>query len=248
MAKRDFQPGGFSYLPGVFQYSAGVASREGYRIERARFRSPVALDEAFRRIEAFLAAIGRPTTAFCACELRSPGPMSEDTFRRFNERYVERLSAWGLVVDGANPVARSNVCPEIGPPAEPSFHAFSFTVEAADSGPSFVVSGSGEVPEGKANYRDHIVRRGDSSPAGLREKAEFVLAAMETRLAAMGFGWRDATAVQVYTVHDLHPVLADLIVARGAAAGGVTWHYCRPPVEGLDFEMDCRGIDREWVI
>jgi len=248
MAKRDFQPGGFPYLPGVFQYSAGVASLPGHRIERVRFRTPVALDQGFRRIEAFLAAIGRPTTAFCACELRSPGPMSEAAFRRFNEGYVDRLAAWGLIVGGANPVARSNVCPEIGPPAEPSFHAFSFTVAEPDGAPSFVVSGSGEVPEGKASYRDHIVRPGDASAEGLREKAGFVLAAMEARLGALGVGWGETTATQAYTIRDFHPFFAELIVARGAAGGGLTWHYCRPPVEGLDFEMDCRGVDRERIL
>ncbi|MEO8668439.1 MAG: hypothetical protein ABI399_07985, partial [Bauldia sp.] len=84
----DFTPGGYRYVPGVFQYSAGVAALDGFRIERAMFRTPVPLAEGFRRIEAFLAALGRPTTAFCACELRSPEPMSEPAFRRFNEIYV----------------------------------------------------------------------------------------------------------------------------------------------------------------
>ena len=45
-----------------------------------------------------------------------------------------------------------------------------------------------------------------------------MLAEMERRMAALGFGWSDTTATQVYTVHDLHPFLADEIVARGAAA------------------------------
>ena len=113
---------------------------------------------------------------------------------------------------------------------------------------SFVVAGSGEVPEGKANYGDHIVRPGDTSPEGLREKAAFVLTEMEKRLAALGANWADVTATQVYTVHDIHPFLGDAIVARGAAANGIVWHYCRPPVAGLDYEMDCRGVAIERVI
>ena len=28
---------------------------------------------------------------------------------------------------------------------------------------------------------------------------------MERRLAAMGFTWKDTTATQVYTVHEIHP-------------------------------------------
>ena len=59
--------------------------------------------------------------------------------------YVEVLAHWGLVRDGLNPVARSNVCPAFDAPAEPSFHAFSFTVPDAqgDTGRDFVVAGSG---------------------------------------------------------------------------------------------------------
>jgi hypothetical protein len=164
MSSLDFPRGGYRYVPGVFQYSAGVAALEGFRIERVMFRTPVALVEGFQRIESFLNSAGRPMTAVCACELRSTEPMSEAAFRSFNEVYVDRLARWGTFVDGANPVARSNVCPGLSPPGEPSFHAFSYTVEDAGARPSFVIAGSGEVPEGKANYRDHIIRPGDTSP------------------------------------------------------------------------------------
>jgi hypothetical protein len=82
----------------------------------------------------------------------------------------------------------------------------------------------------------------------MRDKARFVLGEMERRLAALGFGWTDTTATQVYTVRDLHPFLADEIVARGAARAGLTWHLCRPPVRELEFEMDCRAIATEQVI
>ena len=92
------------------------------------------------------------------------------------------------------------------------------------------------------------MRRGDISPEGLREKARFVLGEMERRLGAFERSWRDTTATQVYTVHDLYPFLADEIVRREAAEGGLTWRYCRPPVVELEFEMDCRAIGDERVI
>ena len=82
----------------------------------------------------------------------------------------------------------------------------------------------------------------------MREKARFVLGEMERRMTALGFGWADVTATQVYTVYDIHPFLADEIVRRGAARAGLTWHYARPPVQGLDYEMDVRGLARELVI
>jgi hypothetical protein len=84
--------------------------------------------------------------------------------------------------------------------------------------PTFVVAGSGEAVEGKANYRDHTVRYGETSPDAIARKRRFVLGEMERRLGLLGFGWADTTATQVYTVHDLHPFLAgDEVVRRGAA-------------------------------
>ncbi len=246
-----FAPGGYRFIPAVFQYSGGVAAEPGFEIERVTFSEPVALKQGFERAAAILGARGRPLTAFCACELRSPLPFSDEGFRTFNEHYVETLAQWGIY-DGktrTNPVARSNVCPEIAPPAEPSFHAFSFTVAAsAPRGPTFVVSGSGEAREGGASYRERTVRYGETSPDAMREKATFVLGEMERRLGLLGQSWTRTTAAQVYTVHDLHPFLADTIVARGAARTGLTWHFCRPPVRGLEYEMDCRGTAAELFV
>ena len=35
---------------------------------------------------------------------------------------------------------------------------------------------------------------------------------------------------------------------RGVFRNGVTWHFNRPPVEGLDYEMDCRCVYSERVV
>ncbi len=247
-----FGLGGFRYVRGRFQYSGGVAAEPGYAIERTRFHRPVPLRDGFRRIEAYLGELGRPATAFCACELRSPGQFTEEGFVAFNRAYVGTLERWGIFRDEENPVARSNVCPEVDPPAEPSFHAFSYTVPAATGEApdvkSFVIAGSGEAPEGPGGYRERIIRLGDTSPGAMREKARYVLEAMESRMAALGLSWADATVSQVYTVEEVHGFLADEIVARGAAPDGVTWTYARPPVEGLAYEMDVRGVPVERVI
>ena len=245
-----FRDGGYRFIKGVFQYSGGVAAEPGYRIERARLRRPLPLAQGFAAAEAHLKAVGRPLAAFCACELRSPKPFTEDGFVAFNRHYTETLSRWGIYRDGVNPVARTNVCPEFAPPAEPQLYAFSYTVPS--TGPalkSFIVAGGGEAPEGKPNYRDHIVRRGDTSPAGMREKLRYVFDVMAGRLAALGMGWADALDVQVYTVHDIGPLAMDEIVRRGAApVSAITWHLCRPPVVGLDCEMDVRAPAAEHVI
>ena len=243
-----FSAGGYRFLPGVFQYSGGVAALSGHAIERVRFRTLLPLKQGFERIERLITAAGRPLTAFCACELRSPAPFTEQGFRTFNEGYVVTLQKWGLFDGKVNPVARSNVCPEGDPPAEPSFHAFSFTVASADAAPSFVISGSAEAREGGASYRERTIRHGETSPDALREKGSYVLGEMERRLGAFDLSWADTTATQVYTVHDLHPFLADEIVRRGAARSGLIWHYARPPVRELEYEMDCRGVTSEHVV
>lgn len=247
MSTADFQPGGYRFVPGVFQYSAGVAALPGYGMRRIQFRHPLPLAEGFAKAEAIIKAAGRPLTAFCACELRSPGQFSEDGFKRFNESYVDTLSRWDIFDGSTNPVARSNVCPEVGGPSAPSFHAFTFTVISDELRPSFVVAGGAECPEGRGTYRDNIVRLGDISEEAILEKARFVLTEMERRLHALGAGWADLTATQVYTVHNIHPFLASEIVARGAAPAGLTWFFDRPPVVDLEYEMDCRGVREELV-
>ena len=243
-----FGPGGYRYIDGVFQYSAGVAAERGFAIERVRLRSPVPLGDGFGIIERHLAAIGRPMTAFCACELRSPHPFSEQGFTDFNRAYVQTLEKWGLYRDGINPVARTNVCPEFDKPTDPSLFAFSYTVPDAAARGGFIVAGSGEAREGTISYRSSIVRFGETSPDALRDKLRFVVWAMEDRLASLGFGWSDAALVQAYTVHDIGWLLGSELAERGAAAGGITWHYARPPVVDIEYEMDVLGPDRQLLL
>lgn len=248
MSTIDNAEAGYRFIPAVMQYSGGVAALPGFRLERVRFANPLPMAEGWRRIAAHLAAIGRPRTAFAACELRSPAPFTEDGFRVFNTGYARVLDEWGILRDGHNPVARSNVCPRGAPPAEPAFHAFCYTVPDADAAPSFVVAGSGESVEGAGTYRENTVAYGDTSPEGMLKKGRHVLGEMERRMALLGFGWGATTGVQAYTVYPMPPALTEEIVARGAARHGLTWQDCRPPVEGLDYEMDCRSIMMERVL
>ena len=246
---QPFPAGGYRFISYQFQYSGGVAAEPGFRIERARFTRPVPLAEGFDAVEAYLGGIGRSPIAFCGCELRSPAQFTDSGFVAFNRIYVERLAAWGIFRDEVNPVACSNVCPEIDPPATSSFYAFSYTVPNENrTARSFVAAGSGEAREGGPSYEGRIIRRGDQSPEAMREKARFVLETMEQRMTALGFGWADVSATQVYTIFDIHPLLPNEIVRRRASPGGLTWHFARPPVQGLDFEMDVRGVAHELEI
>lgn len=245
----QLEEGGYDFIKGVFQYSGGVAARPGFEIERVRFAKPLPLEEGFAAVEAHLETMGRPVASFCACELRSPAPFTEAGFEAFNRIYAGTLDRWGVLRNGINPVARTNVCPEVAKPAAPSIYAFAYTVPAAAGTPrTFVGSGSGEAPEGAGSYRDNAIRLGDTSAQGLREKARWVLGEMERRMAALGFDWSTATGTHLYTVYDVHPFIGEEIARRGAMASGLSWHFARPPVEDLDYEMDVRGVLRERVL
>jgi hypothetical protein len=245
---RDFPTGNYRFIPAVFQYSSGAAADSGFEVERVRFDNLLPLAEGFAQAAKYIQAAGRPLTSFCACELRSPGAFTEDGFRKFNEHYVKTLTEWKIFDGTSNPVARSNVCPEIDPPSEPSFYAFSFTRPGNGKGPSFVIAGGAELRGGSGSYPERIVRYKDLSPGAMKEKVRFTVASMEERLGEFGFGWKDTTAVQAYSVHDFHPVMTDELVRRGAARSGLTWHFARPPVVDLEYEMDCRRVARETVI
>lgn len=243
-----FTPGGYRYISAVFQYSSGVAAEAGFEMVRARLSKPLPIAAGFAVVEAHLKAIGRPTTAFAACEMRSPAPFTEQGFIDFNRHYVQTLERWGIYKNEVNPVARTNVCPEFDKPGEPSLYAFSYTVPSTSKRGSFILAGGGEARPGKGPYSERIVRYGEHSTEALREKVRYVVAEMEARLTALGFGWQDALSTQAYTVHDIGPLMVAEFVKRGITPGGLSWHFCRPPVEGLDYEMDVRGAAQEIVI
>ena len=247
-----FQPGRFEFLEGGFPYSSGVIAGPGSRLVRARFAKPPNMQSGFGQIAAHLQSVGQPLTALCAVELRSPTPFSFSGFHEFNVGYVKVLSDWGLVRNGLNPVARSNVCPVFDAPAEPVFHAFSYTEPATATAPDanrrdFVVAGSGEWPEGQP-FPDAIVARGDLSPAGLAAKVAFVINTMQARCSGLGGNWSRLTAAQIYTGEDFHGLLESHFAPAGLTALGLSWSICKPPIIGLEFEMDVRSLSRELVL
>lgn len=242
-----FAAGGYRYLPSVFQYSGGVAAEPGFALERMRFARPLPMAEAFAAVEAHLASIGRPTTAFAQCELRSPDPFSDQGFIEFNTHYVKTLERWGLYRDGINPVARTNVCPMYDKPSESRMFAFTYSVPSDQPRPTFQLSGSADAHTGNAPARERVIAWGDTSPEGLRTKVAFVADTMERRMAALGVSWADAVSTQLYTVQNIGHLVGDELARRGAGAGGLVWNYARPPVVGLEFEMDVRGYGREWI-
>src|SRR5215469_13175870 len=117
-------------------------------------------------MDAHLRAAGRPRASLCAIALRSPAALSFEGFKDFNEAYVDVLKSWDVMVSGINPVARTNVAPELGPPADPSLYSFAFTIPAERDAASFVVAGGGELPDGAFEPKD-IVRYNETTTDAL---------------------------------------------------------------------------------
>ena len=238
----DHPTGNYRFLPGIAPYSCGVVSSSGFEIVGVTFQQPIAYRTGFERIARLLAEHGRPRTALCGIALRSPRPYSFQGFAEFNAEYASLLESWGVFVDGVNPIARTNVAPVISPPAEPALYGFSFTKPCPDDRPlTGVVAGAGELPEGILT-RAEIVALGDVSPHGLSTKARFVMDLMESRLGGLGLAWPMVSRANVYTAHSITELLPSVILSRmgTAAIHGVHWHFSRPPIEEIEFEMDLR--------
>jgi len=245
----DNKRGGYSFLKGISPYSAGAVALPGFAIEHARLRAPLALTAGFDAIDAHLKSLSRPRTALCAIELRSSRPFTFQGFSDFNAGYVGILKSWELLQDGLNPIARTNVAPELSPPVEPSLFGFSYTVVSANAKPSFVVAGAGELPEGSLDPHD-VVRKGETTTDALREKARFVMSLMDGRIGGLGVRWADVTQTNLYTVHPVCPWLNSEVLGKMGSAQlqGVNWYLARPPIVSIEFEMDLRGVAREMMI
>jgi len=76
----------------------------------------------------------------CGMELRSPSHFSFNGFNQFNAGYIDVLKRWDILFDGMNPVARTNIAPEVNPPGEPSLYGFSYTVPSKSRRENVVVA------------------------------------------------------------------------------------------------------------
>lgn len=247
----EIAAGGYRCLPGIAPYSCGVVSSPGFEIVHVTFQQPSPIREGFERVATFLASAGRPKSALCAISLRSPQPYSFAGFAEFNAEYAAILKSWDLFLGGLNPIARTNVAPAVCPPSEPVLYGFAFTKpEPCANAPTFVVAGAGELPEGVLGRRG-IIARGDTSANGIAAKAQFVVDLLENRLHGLGVGWQSASKVNVFTTHTLNSPWPEWIALRVPPLGmhGVRWHFSRPPIEEIEFEMDaCGSRTSLWVV
>ena len=259
--------GGYRFLPGVPFLSFGVVAADGFEIVRTTFREPRPFVVGMAEIEQLLKGSGRPPHALCGLELRSARPLSRAEFDEFNQAYTGRLKDAGLVGGDDVPVPRTNVAfsaserltKGISRAPDVTIHAWSHSRPAARgvraNAPTFVLAGIPEIRNlraaGLGREQPDIVAKGDTTSDGfptsaaLRQKTEFILTALDQTMRPLGVEWADVTGVQLYTVYNAHPLLADLILPRlGVAARlGIEWHHAWPP--GVQVEIGVRGIRQE---
>jgi len=246
--------GGYAFLPASATYSSGAMANAGFGLSHVVFRQPVPLADGFEAMRDYLAVTGRPMAAVCGIELRIAQPLTFDGFGQFNKRYIALLQQHGLHIDGKAPAVRTNVAPlpSAIAPAEPAIYAFTHTIRMSTERPNYIIAGQGEVgkaPEGRPPH-EGILRLGDTSPEAMREKAAFCVAAANDIMRRLGVSWADASATNIYTAHAYHTFLeaAVLNVMGASAIHGVHWHYSRPPIESLEFEIDARNVAQEIML
>lgn len=239
----DRPEGGYRFVPGNQVFATGALALPGFEIVHVLLDQWLELQDGYRFVEEYLRSAGRPMQSLCGMELRLPRPLSMDGFRAFNGPYVERLVSWGLLVEGRNPVSRTNVAPLFDPPERPSLHAFSFARPGGTARPTFVLSGMAE------NGPAGVVAAGDDSVAGFKAKTEYLVRAFRDRLQSLGVSFGDATHVDFYCAHpERAPVTEVLMPAVDMASRrGVRLHCARPPVEGLEVELEVRAFAAELV-
>lgn len=250
MEQLDNARGGYRFLTGIPPFSSGAAASDGFEIVHVTLTRPVAWRDGFARIDRLLGEAGRPRQALCAIALRSPAPMSRDGFDEFNAGYRALLADWDILVGDHNPVARTNVAPIHRAPDKVSLYSFAYTVPAEGTDTTFVIAGAAdaEVIQSPASMR--IVRDGETGDDAMAEKSAHVMARMDERLRALGLAWADVTRTNIYTVHGLRAYLSETILAplEAAAIHGIHWHLAHPPIAGLAFEMDVRGVRQDlWL-
>ncbi len=244
----------YCFLEGIAPYSCGAIADDGYEIIHAKLEKPLPWDRGMEGIARYLSNQRLAVSALCGVELRCPSPYTMDGFIGFNRAYGDVLSKMGLLLDGVNPIARTNVAPVANAPQSPQMVGFSYVapVERQDRElqfRSFIVAGAGELVDGKLES-DGIICRGQTDSTALKTKAAFVAKVMQERVVGLGASMECISRINLYTAHLLGPEVWERIMERLPIAGslGCHWYYTRPPVREIEFEMDLRGVANEQLV
>ena len=233
----------YSFIPAVPPYSAGVRASLGFELAALRLLDYHSLSRGFELIDNWMAGHGLASDAVVGFELRIPEALNFDEFEVFNAGYRQLLAERGLLLGDMNPIARTNVVPVLNPPTEPAVVAAFVLRPSTDSGGrDFLIAGAGENAGGALDP-DAIVAPGETTGAGLGPKVDEVLGQMVDRLAALGLERDSASLVNVYTAHEIARLseLVGAVLPSVLHWGYVRW-LARPPIVGIEFEMDMRRV------
>lgn len=250
MAVHEHPAGEYLYSQGSRFAAHGVVSRPGFNIERGIFDSHRPWEDGFARIARHLDAVGRPISSLVGIELRMPTPLEFDDFKELNTRYLEQLDSWSLLINGESPFCRTNVSPTFNGLTGPALAAFSYTVpDAADLPPGFVLSGAAELPL-DAPFPDGVIRRGETNPDAMLEKAAAVADLMDLHLDSLGLKWEPSAQMHLYAAHDVaFATSRHVLTLHGVAPnGGIIWHDAAPPTHEIKLEIDLRRYAAERLI
>jgi len=246
----DNPSGNYKFLKGIGPYSCGTVAMPGFEIIHVGLLRPLPLHLAFERIVQYLEQEDRTIQALCGMQLRIPAPLSFDGFYDFNQEYQQKLRELGLFLEDVNPLARTNIAVPALNLLGPVLHAFSYTVPSKISSATFIVAGAGDLKDQTDLSPAAIVRPGETNENALQEKASCVMQVMQERLTGLQADWSNISCIDVYTVYPVRPFLVDTILKPigEAARRGINWYFGEPPIEGLAFEMDLRGVRQErWI-
>jgi hypothetical protein len=77
-----------------------------------------------------------------------------------------------------------------------------------------------------------------------------IMTVLSNKMAELGVRWEDATKTQLYGVDDVQRLLVEHVLRKlgPAAVHGIHWFPSRPPIEGLNLEIDVRAAGAELVL
>ena len=239
---------GYSFLEGIAPYSSGVIAADGFEITHVTLAVALPWEAGMQAARKYVQSLGLSQWSLCGFELRCPQPHTMDGFIDFNADYRAVLQDWDMYVAGENPIARTNVSPVLHPPSETMLYGFSICQESQIDWKTFVIAGGGELVGGLR--KGVIVCEGKSDPAAMLEKARTVARLMKSRLNGLHANVKRLSTIDVYTAHNLRPLIEGAIAAEidAVAQRGLQWFYTRPPIIDIEFEMDMRGVQQERVV
>jgi len=238
-------PGGtLAYLPATSTFSSGLVVAAGYRLAEWDFAERLPLRAAFERVGEEMKRCGLTWEALAGVDLRSPEPLDPHGFAHFNAAYSDLLSSYARPPDGAlPPYTRTNVAPAERYLSEPCVRAVQVVEPHPGAGGDFVVSGVAEVTT--SVRPEDTIAAGDTSPAGMRAKVDFVVGRLAERVAELDVPIDQATTIDVYTVHALdwlESVIGSTFVS--VRRSGLHRWIAGPPVTGVEFELGCKRVSR----